>query len=407
MKNQNREIVCLMGLFPDEYLDEITKNSIGGFQSAANKLQWGIVKGLEDLEENVRIFNSIYVGSYPRLYKKIMIPTFEFKHKNDKIDINIGFNNIFGLKVFSRYFTVKKELDNWASNGSGKEKVLLVYAMTTPFAELAGYVKSTYSDIKVIYIIPDLPMYMNVTMVQQSFIYRTLKKIEEFFFRKSLRKIDGYVLLTDSMKNWFDTKINYTVVEGMIVDDKNVSYNDGLRKKQILYAGGIKCEYGVIDLVKAFSEIEDPEWELILYGDGAAMDTVRGYAERDSRIKVMGFAPNAVVVEHQKEVALLVNPRKDQEMTKYSFPSKTLEYMMSGTPMIGYRLSGIPDEYYDNMFVIEDTEDGMKKALKMVMGLPQDTRNEMGKKARKFVVEQKNAKIQCRKIIDLLEGLKQ
>ena len=81
--------------------------------------------------------------------------------------------------------------------------------------------------------------------------------------------------------------------------------------------------------------------------------------------------------------------------------------MMSGTPMIGYRLSGIPDEYYDNMFVIEDTEDGMKKALKMVMGLPQDTRNEMGKKARKFVVEQKNAKIQCRKIIDLLEGLKQ
>lgn len=396
-----------MGLFPDEYVDEITKNSIGGCQNAANKLQWGIVKGLEALEENVRVFNSMYVGSYPRLYKKIMIPTFKFKHENNETDINIGFNNIFGLKVFSRYFTVKKELDKWASNGSGKEKVLLVYAMTTPFAELAGYVKRTYSDIKVIYIIPDLPMYMDVTMVQQSIIYRTLKKIEEFFFRKSLRKIDGYVLLTDSMKNWFDTKINYTVVEGMIVDDKNISYNHRLRKKQILYSGGIKCEYGVIDLVKAFSEIENPEWELIIYGDGSAMDTVRGYAARDSRIKLMGFAPNTVVVEHQKEVALLVNPRKDQEMTKYSFPSKTLEYMMSGTPMIGYRLSGIPEEYYDNMFVIEDTEDGMKEALKMVMGLPQDTRNQMGEKARKFVVEQKNAKIQCRKIIDLLEGLKQ
>ena len=40
--------------------------------------------------------------------------------------------------------------------------------MTTPFAQLAGYIKRKYSSIKVIYIIPDLPMYMNVTKVQES-----------------------------------------------------------------------------------------------------------------------------------------------------------------------------------------------------------------------------------------------
>lgn len=405
MKNKEQDIVCLTGLFPEEYVDEINKYSLTGVQNAANKLQWGIVKGLDGLGENVTIFNSIYVGSYPRLYRKIMIPTFHFSHGSEKNDINIGFINIAGIKVLSRYYTVKRELDKWASVDSGREKVLLIYAMTTPFAQLAGYIKRKYSSIKVIYIIPDLPMYMNVTKVQESAVYRTRKKIEEFLFHRSLKNVDGYVLLTDGMKEWFTTDINYTVVEGMATIDNTIEVDDIKKKKQILYAGGIKREYGVIDLVSAFSQIDDPEWELVIYGDGTDMESVCEYAKKDVRIKIMGSAPNAVVMKHQREAALLINPRKNQEMAKYSFPSKTLEYMLSGTPMLGYKLAGIPEEYYDNMFVIQDSENGMEKALRMAMDLPETERIKMGEKAKHFVVKEKNPEKQCKKILELIGRL--
>ena len=405
MKNKEQDIVCLTGLFPEEYVDEINKYSLTGVQNAANKLQWGIVKGLDGLGENVTIFNSIYVGSYPRLYRKIMIPTFHFSHGSEKNDINIGFINIAGIKVLSRYYTVKRELDKWASVDSGREKVLLIYAMTTPFAQLAGYIKRKYSSIKVIYIIPDLPMYMNVTKVQESAVYRTRKKIEEFLFHRSLKNVDGYVLLTDSMKEWFTTDINYTVVEGMATIDNTIDVDDIKKKKQILYAGGIKREYGVIDLVSAFSQIDDPEWELVIYGDGTDMESVCEYAKRDVRIKIMGSAPNAVVMKHQREAALLINPRKNQEMAKYSFPSKTLEYMLSGTPMLGYKLAGIPEEYYDNMFVIQDSENGMEEALRKAMNLPETERIKMGEKAKHFVVKEKNPEKQCQKILELIGRL--
>lgn len=405
MKNKEQDIVCLTGLFPEEYVDEINKYSLTGVQNAANKLQWGIVKGLDGLGENVTIFNSIYVGSYPRLYRKIMIPTFHFSHGSEKNDINIGFINIAGIKVLSRYYTVKRELDKWASVDSGREKVLLIYAMTTPFAQLAGYIKRKYSSIKVIYIIPDLPMYMNVTKVQESAVYRTRKKIEEFLFHRSLKNVDGYVLLTDGMKEWFTTDINYTVVEGMATIDNTIDVDDIKKKKQILYAGGIKREYGVIDLVSAFSQIDDPEWELVIYGDGTDMESVCEYAKKDVRIKIMGSAPNAVVMKHQREAALLINPRKNQKMAKYSFPSKTLEYMLSGTPMLGYKLAGIPEEYYDNMFVIQDSENGMEEALRKAMGLPETERIKMGEKAKHFVVKEKNPEKQCKKILELIGRL--
>ena len=405
MKNKEHDIVCLTGLFPEEYVDEINKYSLTGVQNAANKLQWGIVKGLYGLGENVTIFNSIYVGSYPRLYRKIMIPTFHFSHGSEKNDINIGFINIAGIKVLSRYYTVKRELDKWASVDSGREKVLLIYAMTTPFAQLAGYIKRKYSSIKVIYIIPDLPMYMNVTKVQESSVYRTRKKIEEFLFHKSLKNVDGYVLLTDGMKEWFTTDINYTVVECMATIDNTIDVDDIKKKKQILYAGGIKREYGVIDLVSAFSQIDDPEWELVIYGDGTDMESVCEYAKKDVRIKIMGSAPNAVVMKHQREAALLINPRKNQEMAKYSFPSKTLEYMLSGTPMLGYELAGIPKEYYDNMFIIQDSENGMEDALRKAMYLSEIERIKMGEKARSFVIKEKNPEKQCRKILELINRL--
>ncbi len=405
MKNKEQDIVCLTGLFPEEYVDEINKYSLTGVQNAANKLQWGIVKGLDGLGENVTIFNSIYVGSYPRLYRKIMIPTFHFSHGAEKNDINIGFINIAGIKVLSRYYTVKRELDKWASVDSGRKKVLLIYAMTTPFAQLAGYIKRKYSSIKVIYIIPDLPMYMNVTKVQESAVYRTRKKIEEFLFHRSLKNVDGYVLLTDGMKEWFTTDINYTVVEGMATIDNTIDVDDIEKKKQILYAGGIKREYGVIDLVSAFSQIDDPEWELVIYGDGTDMESVCEYAKKDVRIKIMGSAPNAVVMKHQREAALLINPRKNQEMAKYSFPSKTLEYMLSGTPMLGYKLAGIPEEYYDNMFVIQDSENGMEEALRKAMDLPETERIKMGEKAKHFVVKEKKPEKQCQKILELIGRL--
>lgn len=405
MKNKEQDIVCLTGLFPEEYVDEINKYSLTGVQNAANKLQWGIVKGLDALGENVTIFNSIYVGSYPRLYRKIMIPTFHFSHGSEKNDINIGFINIAGIKILSRYYTVKRELDKWASVDSGREKVLLIYAMTTPFAQLAGYIKRKYSSIKVIYIIPDLPMYMDVTKVQESSVYRTRKKIEEFLFHRSLKNVDGYVLLTDGMKEWFTTDINYTVVEGMATIDNTIDVDDIKKKKQILYAGGIKREYGVIDLVSAFSQIDDPEWELVIYGDGTDMESVCEYAKKDVRIKIMGSAPNAVVMKHQREAALLINPRKNQEMAKYSFPSKTLEYMLSGTPMLGYKLAGIPEEYYDNMFVIQDSENGMEEALRKAMSLPETERIKMGEKAKHFVVKEKNPEKQCKKILELIGRL--
>ena len=54
-------ILCLMGLFPQEYEDEILKDSLSGMQNAANKLQWAIVDGLcNQTNVEINVINSLY-----------------------------------------------------------------------------------------------------------------------------------------------------------------------------------------------------------------------------------------------------------------------------------------------------------------------------------------------------------
>lgn len=399
------DMMCLVGLFPDEYKETVEKDSVGGMQNAANKLQWGIVRGLDRVEGvKVTLANSMYIGAYPRRYRKAKIPTFRFSHTEGAEDVNVGFLNLPGIKMFSRYSSVKKVLKEWASAPSepqAEEKVLLVYALTVPFTQLAGYVTRKFPHVKVCIVVPDLPEYMAPLKMQKDVVFRTLKKAEIRLIRHSIRRVEDFVFLTDTMKEWFDRPIRYTVMEG-VAQDVIENEETAERKHTILYAGGVKAEYGVVALAEAFAKTAAGDWELEIYGAGPASDRIDEIAAECPAVKRMGRVPNEVVLEAQRRASVLVNPRENQPFTRYSFPSKILEYMSSGTPVLAYKLDGMPEEYAPYYYRIPDEKGGMEEALGKVMNLTDEERAEMGRRAKEFVRDEKNPKTQCEKIVRFL-----
>lgn len=398
------DILCLMGLFPDEYRQEIQNDSIQGMQNAADKLQRAIVKGLASIDDvHIQIANSLYIGSFPRRYRKLMIPSFDFTMFEKVKGTNAGFCNLTGVKSFFRYKSIKKVVKKWAETNERESKALVIYALTGVFTRIARYIKKEYKNIKVCIVVPDLPEHMRPSKINRIDIYNIFKKLVVFKIRRDIRSVDTYVLLTEAMKDWFGYPVKYTVVEGIAgeLSDELIEVN---RDKKIIYAGGISQAYGVIDLVEAFIKVGLPEWELILYGDGDDLQRVRTLAQPYANIKVMGAVPNSEVIKAQKKASLLVNPRKNQIFTKYSFPSKIIEYMSSGTPMLAYKLDGMPDEYDQFFYQISEANDGFETTLKKVMTLTEEERNQMGENARRFIETKKNPTHQCKKIFDLLSN---
>ena len=114
---------------------------------------------------------------------------------------------------------------------------------------------------------------------------------------------------------------------------------------------------------------------------------------------------NAEIVEREMAATLLVNPRPTgEEYVKYSFPSKTMEYMSTGTPVLTTVLPGMPKEYHPYVYLLEEeTADAIAEKLRQIFAQPADALFEKGMAAREFILKEKNNVKQAGKILAMLE----
>ncbi len=228
---------------------------------------------------------------------------------------------------------------------------------------------------------------------------------------RGLAKFDGYVLLTEAMNERVNPNGKpYIVAEGQVDAAMAMRENrltDKHPEKTCLYAGMLHAQYGVVVLAEAFLRVKKPDARLVFYGDGDAAERLRTIAQQDSRIELRGVADNAAVVAEELRSALLVNPRPSGEaFTAFSFPSKNLEYMVSGTPVLTTKLSGMPREYdgYAYLFSDESVE-GMAKTLEETLALSRETLHEKGLAAKKYVLKEKSNTAQAARVLRLLTEL--
>lgn len=228
-----------------------------------------------------------------------------------------------------------------------------------------------------------------------------------------VRLYDQYILLTEQMNDYIIANITYKqkpyiIVEGLVdinMGKKSISEQKKYSKKVCMYAGILDRKYGVEMLVKGFDKANIPDSELHIYGDGEYKDELLEICKKNSNIKYFGLKPNSYIVKEQQKATLLVNPRpSNEEFTKYSFPSKNMEYMVSGTAALMARLPGIPEEYLEYVYILEDESiDGMAGKLTNILGLAEEKLVKKGKRAREYVLKEKNNMIQAKKVIDFLE----
>lgn len=141
---------------------------------------------------------------------------------------------------------------------------------------------------------------------------------------------------------------------------------------------------------------------LHIYGDGDYAEELK--KGTDDRIIYHGIVPNEEVVNAEIHSTLLINPRPSkEEFTKYSFPSKNMEYMASGTPVLTTDLPGMPKEYKPYIYVFEDeTVEGMASTLQTVLSLTKQELHQMGMQAKSYVLANKTNQAQAKRILSEL-----
>lgn len=318
-----------------------------------------------------------------------------------------GFVNFPILRQLSLYFgTLRRIKDLLKKN---KNSVIVCDILNQSVAAAARKA-AVRCKIPVVGIVTDVPGHY-VGDPKRKSTKNPMKKWRQNFTQKNISEYDAFLFLTEAMNDVVNKNNKpYIVIEGhsdIEMKNRENSLDGKAFPNVIMYAGGVSKIYGLEMLVNAFRKIDPDNWELHIYGKGDYDVELKGISDKEAKINFYGIVPNSEVVEKQLQATLLVNPRPtNEDYVKYSFPSKTLECMVSGTPLITTALPGMPEEYNKYVYIFDDeTEDGFAKTLKKITFVEKEELHAKGLSAKEFAVCQKNNVIQAKKFYEFLKSI--
>ena len=392
--------------FPNELLKDLFYNSYGKAGLSNHNFELSIINGLckqEGLDLKCLSVPGVY--SYPYNNRKLFTRSESYDYKNTHVD-SVGFCNLMIIKEIWSIIALTVKLVHLIYKSKNEKVDILI---NTPDNRLLNAVRIarcfTRKRVTQTVIIPDIPSMVTAMDKQNPFKASILKYLNCSSMKK-VSKSDGLVLLTEEMMDFVERPMEHIVMEGIAdVESMDVEVKrESTDKKIILYTGTLRKIFGVMNLVKAFRLLPDADAELWICGSGDSKEAIVREAEKDSRIKFFGLVDSQTALEKQRQATILVNPRTSEgEYTKYSFPSKTMEYLLAGKCTIINHLPGIPKEYYEYVFTPENESiKALAECISKVFELDEETRNLFAQTGRDFINSKKNSKVQTKRILDMI-----
>ncbi len=381
------------------------KMTCGAGSIAGNNFQLSFVTGLGNLSgREVKVISQQPYPMYPK-EKKIWFKTDQcFLNERSKA-LLIPFINLPVIKQVTVSISIFMALILGLWKNRTSRCCIIVFNVFSPFS-LPVLIASKLFGCKSVAIIADLPF--------NDYDFKgwkgLLQRIDFFVQTNIISKFSGVIALTPKIIEDFALSLPSIVIEGGIDIEAEQAESSRPNKSEYficLYSGALNEINGISLLLEAFSLISRSDFRLWIFGDGPLSTLVEKAATIDKRIVYWGNVSNHQVKNYQKEATVLINPRpSNNRITYYTFPSKLLEYMLSGRPVISTRLSGIPKDYYNHLIFLEnETPKDLANLIEQVcIGETYDI-EDMGVKAKEFIESTKNWKYQSKLIYDFLSKL--
>ena len=207
------------------------------------------------------------------------------------------------------------------------------------------------------------------------------------YLLKHTKDYNGFLALTDGLNNLFNPEGKPSYIFEGLVENKEVIKNE-VKKPYIFFGGALMKKYGIYELIEGFKKLERKDIELWIcghHGDSKKLDEVsKGY----DNIKFLGLLPVNKVMEYEQNALCTVNPRPfSEDLDRFSIPSKTLEYMAMGRPVISVRNSILMNKFpKEIIWINRASSNEIKEALEKVLNMSETEREKFGKEAKNRVL---------------------
>jgi len=224
---------------------------------------------------------------------------------------------------------------------------------------------------------------------------------------RQLRQAAGCVFLSwSSFLRWNGTPKLHLDGGVTVAPERELDTPPANAPKVILYTGVLN-QYGGIDLLlDAFALIRDPDARLWICGKGENRK-LRQMLQGDSRIIFFGCVPEEKLRALSRQAWVMVNPRPTHVPgNENNFPSKVLEYLAYGKPVVSTMTPGIAPEYAPLLRVpTEETQLPLAQCLCGVLEWSREQRAEHATTVCHFLASQKTWNQQASRLNEFVRGI--
>ena len=216
-------------------------------------------------------------------------------------------------------------------------------------------------------------------------------------------------MITDAIARDFDVRMPFIRQDGVVtqeiidstqpIEPKAASSDD---IATFVAVGSLDDANGFLVIADAMDHLDRKDVRLVIAGDGPLRREVEALASRDPRVKYVGYVSTESVCELYRCATAILSARLTIGVrTPYCFPSKVLEAIASGVPVITTAPGHLKEEYGAYMTIIEG-ETGEAVADAMTRALSEDRAHlrDRALAGRRYIVRRKNTSAVGRQLVD-------
>ncbi len=377
---------------------------------SGHKYQENMLVGLIENGVKIRVINGRRINSYPN-YPAIIVCKSRYIFRENILGSNIGFFNLPIISSITKYFSYVLELRR--NIEKDKRNLIIVYNSELASCLAALSIRLFYKHCVICNAVGDISGKYGI--IHKNGLKNKIIAQLNIICDSLGRKCDCFIFVTKAMAEALNIgEKPFCVIEALYevkgrIEKLSTDIElENKHEKMVFYSGSLDREYGIAHLLDSFCIIKDKSIKLYIAGLGNAENMVRNYEKKDSRINYLGYISPGEVSKYQAIATVLINPRlPDENYVRFSFPSKTVEYLAAGKPYISHRLPCNPPEYDSYIQYADGTTDvDLANKIQEICDLSEAERTIIGLKGREFIIKYKSPQVQMQKMIKMIDTIK-
>lgn len=323
----------------------------------------------------------------------------------------------------SKSFLGRRLHDMWGVLNAGrllfqdrKNSEALILISTEPFHIIFFKFIATISKLVYLTECNEYPFVFN-----QSGSIRSSRWFQKFYVKRLIALYDGLIIISKNLKHFYEqqigNKVSYNLIP-VLVDCQEFTSVPATKGHFVAYAGNLSQDKdGLYTQLEAFAQAHQkfPDLKFYIIGKAQRPQTKEKADELIKKLNIQdhviftGFISREELVKIFRNASALMLYKPDSIQAEYCFPSKTAEYLASGSPVVTTSTGELKNYLkHEVSALLSDPNDKDALAANLIKVLSDaNLAKRISEKGFTIALNDFDYQVQSQKIVDFINELRQ